>query len=57
MYEDSPSAVWVRFGALAVLALLICVGLIWFGGFGGGFLLAWAAASVLGATLILLRRR
>ena len=57
MYEDSPSAVWVRFGVLAVLALLVCVGLIWFGGFGGGFLLAWAAATVLGATLILLRRR
>jgi hypothetical protein len=57
MYEDSPSAVWVRFGALAVLALLLCVGLIWFGGYGGGVLLAWAVAAVIGASLILLRRR
>lgn len=57
MYEESPFAVWVRFGVWAILALIAFVALIVFAGAPSILLLGWAFGAVVGATTVLLRRR
>ena len=57
MYVESEFAVWRRWAIWSVLALLVFLGLINWGGYSGAILLGWAAGCVFTAGLIVFRRR